>query len=240
MPEMTWLAEHLSTSPLTEEVEGYLLGRGVTDTLIAELGCTTWRLLDSPRTEEDWARRYGPRGEKLVGRLITPLLSPRGQMIGFEARRIDCKVIDRHLLPEAKWNPVWIGLTPRVMQAIWAGADVYVVEGLFDLAALYWLEPKPEVVLSSVTAKLSDKHIEFLRRYCRGYVNMVYDNDETGQQGMFGWKDEQGKRKWGALDRLTHAGLKSRVVPYVGGKDPGELWSKFGVRGLRENFPALL
>jgi hypothetical protein len=158
-------------------------------------------------------------------------------VIGFEARSIVEKKVSRYLLPEAAWNPVWVGMTSDVMGRIWAGSDVWIVEGLFDLFPLEWVVPPTDVVLGSGRAKLTDKHVEFLSRFCRGWVHLVYDNDPTGQKGMHGWTDsETGKRHLGAKDVLHRVGLKCRAVSYLGGKDPGDIWKTGGVPALKAAF----
>jgi DNA primase len=60
---------------------------------------------------------------------------------------------------------------------------VWVSEGFFDASALEWCAPETDVCLASVRAKLTQQHVDFLRRFCRGMVNMLYDNDETGRNG---------------------------------------------------------
>ena len=235
---MNWLAEVLEVCSLTEEVEGYLLGRGAKEETIRALGCKTWQPLRTPYNEKLWVERYGPegRGEYLRGRLITPLYSPRGQVIGFEARSIHRKKITRYLTPEAAWNPVWVGMTPVEMQKIWDGGDVWIGEGQFDIYPLQWIVPEKDATLGSLRAKLTDKHVEFLRRHCRGRVHMVWDNDETGKKGTHGWVDDTGKRRWGALDKLKYVGQRCRAVPIRGAKDPGEIWDRGGEMALRSAF----
>ena len=192
-----------------------------------------------PAPHEDFCNRHGPLGlggprkTPLAGHLTIPLYSPRGALIGFEARGVEEKKLTRFLLPEAQWNPVFIGV-PFGMDRIWQGGSVWIVEGVFDLGALYQAIPKKDAVLSSLRARLTDSHVEFLRRYARDFVNMVYDNDETGQHGTHDWTDSEGKLRWGALTRLSKAGVECRAIPYTGGKDPGEIWERTGTEGLRK------
>lgn len=238
---MSWLAEHLERCTLSEDAEGYALGRGAKESSIEEIGLITWQPLEETPPLEGpdlkfWNKKYGPFGEKLIGWLVWPLRSPRGKIIGFTGRRTDLKIIERYLLPEAAWNPVWTGLTPERMQRIWDGADIWVVEGIFDLLPLEWAIPAKDVVLGSERARLTDKHIEFLRRHCRGWVKMVYDNDETGRRGVVGWYDAEAKaHRQGALSRLERVGLRCQDVRYSG-KDPGEVWKKGGAPAMRAAF----
>ncbi len=235
---MAWLSEALTEMTLTEPVEGYLYGRGAKEETVRELGCVTWRAGESLSQEPLWLQRTGPdgRGEWLDNWLIMPLLGPRGQVLGFEGRRTDVKKFSRWLTPDAAWNPVFAGLTPTAMQKIWAGGDIWIVEGIFDLFALQWAIPDKDVVLASVTATLNRRQVEFLRRFCKGWVHMAYDNDASGKKGTHDWVDDEGKTRWGAIRKLEHVGLRCRDVKYSGGKDPGEIWDRAGAEGVRAAF----
>lgn len=232
---MNWLNDHLKTLILTEAHEGYLLGRGGKDTTISRIDPKTWVPLSEPSPSSDFNGRYGEYGEKLDGWLLWPLISPRGRVVGFSGRPVPDKRIMYFLLREAGWTPLWTGMAPDQMEKIWGGADIWIVEGLFDLFALEWAVPEGGVVLSSQRARLSFKHVEFLRRYCSGWVRMVYDNDDTGRKGVLGWVDDTGRKKWGALQKLERVGVTAVDVPYRG-KDPGEIWSKQGAAGIRAAF----
>ena len=232
---MSWLEQSLATCSLTPEVESYLLGRGAKPVSIQREGIVTWQAQDVPLPDEEFRKRYGSRGEALVGALVCPVRSPRGKLIGFEARSIREKRISDYRLHEAAWNPFFLG-TKNAVEKLWMGGDAWIVEGLFDLFPLEWAVPSTDAVLATVRARLSVSHVEFLRRFCRGLVNMVYDRDETGRKGITGWVDETGKKRWGALQSLGRVGLKCRDVPYGGGKDPGEIWDRGGVEALRKTF----
>ncbi|GAF89268.1 unnamed protein product, partial [marine sediment metagenome] len=71
--------------------------------------------------------------------------------------------------------------------------------------------------------------------FCRGWVHMVYDNDEAGRRGVHGWAEDGGKKHWGAVQKLKHVGLRYQVHRYSG-KDPGEVWNRLGAGGIREAF----
>lgn len=234
----TWLSEALGEMTLTPSVEGYLYGRGAQEGTIRELGCVTWDASKEVSTDKLWLKQFGPegRGEYIDGWLVMPLLGPRGQVLGFEARRTDIKKFHRWLMPDAAWNPVFTGLTPSAMRRIWDGGDVWLVEGTFDMFALQWAMKPEDVVLGTITAALNQRQVEFLRRFCKGWVHVAYDRDEPGQKGTHGWKDDEGKFRWGALQKLKHADLNCREVVYSGGKDPGEIWDGSGAEGIRAAF----
>jgi hypothetical protein len=64
---------------------------------------------------------------------------------------------------------------------------------------------------------------------------MVYDNDDAGKKGMFGWVDETGKKRWGAIQRLERVKVSVDAVRYSG-KDPGDVWSLGGLDKVRAVF----
>ena len=239
---MDWLTEHLNQCSLSEVDEGYVLGRGGKEASIEDIGMFTWQPLENPpplegRAQFFWEKKYGPHGEKLDGWLGWPLLSPRGRTIGFAVRRTDKKIIERYLLPEAAWNPIWTAMTPARMRRIWEGANIWVVEGIFDVLPLEWAVPSGDVVLGSERARLTFKHVEFLRRHARKFVSMVYDNDQTGRRGVVGWYDNEAKRQRpGAISRLERVGVKAVDVSYRG-KDPGEVWKQGGSTAMKAAFP---
>jgi hypothetical protein len=233
-----WLSDALSRCELTEDVEGYLLGRGALERSYRELGCVTWQVpFGESVGDEAFDKRYGPpKGLNLEGWLVCPIYSPKGKVIGFEARNTREKALSEYVMPEGAWNPLWLGLCPAAMERIWAGGDVWIGEGLFDKFPMEWAVPEADVVLATLRARLTDKHVEFLRRFCRGWVHMVYDLDVQGRKATHGWTDPTGKYRWGALDKLRRVDVKCRDVPYTGGKDPGEVWDKGGAAGIRAAF----
>ena len=230
-----WLQQALAACTLTEEVEEYLLGRGAKPETIRAERMVTWSSAPTACPDPDFSKRYGSRGEKLSGFMVCPVRSPRGRLLGFEARNINVKVIQDFRLPESKWTPFMLG-TRRALPKIWAGGDVWITEGLFDLCPLEWLVPPGDAVLATVRAHLGRMHVEFLRRFCRGWVHMVYDRDGTGRKATTGFREDTGKWMPGALENLERVGLRCTDVTYSGGKDPGEIWDKGGVTGLRAAF----
>lgn len=235
-----WLARVLAQAPLGEGCEGYLLGRGATPTHMDDLGLREW-VDPGPSPDPVFNEEFGDdpdrgiRGlSRLRGKLVYPLWGPTGRLLGIEARSWQGeKRISQYMLPEAKWNPVFIGLTARNMRRIWEGADVAIVEGLFDLVAVDRIASKPEawagsrrdcVVLATLRARVTRRHVDFLRRHCRGMVHMVYDNDDTGLKQTHG---DPAKNLWGAIRTLERVGLFCEAVRYTG-KDPGAVWDSGG------------
>lgn len=212
-----------------------------------------WRTPPTPCPIPSFAQRYGAYGENIEGWLVCPLRDGRGGILGFEARCLEAKKVSQYKLPRAFWNPVFIGLR-RAMPKIWAGGDVWIGEGLFDMTALDHIVPERDATLATMTAKLNKSHCDFLTRFMRhlgdpksthtvSMVHMVYDRDEKGRKAMRGFVDGEGKKHWGAIESLNGVNVRCREVPYMcppGCKDPGDLWERFGEDGLRKAFGTII
>lgn len=218
----------MSLLSIEEESLGYLFGRGAKEESIHELRCKTWR---------DFSDIQGIKlkGKIIDGWVIIPLYSPRGKLIGFEGRNTLEKGITQVRLQNSLWNPEWHGMRNSAMKKIWNGADIWVVEGIFDVFPLEWAIPDGDVVLGTVRARMSKKHIKFLQRFCEGWVHLVYDNDDAGKKAAHGWVDDTGKYRWGAAKKMKNNGIKYTIETYPL-KDPGEIWLNFGVEGIKQYF----
>ena len=117
------------------------------------------------------------------------------------------------------------------MPLIWSGAKIWVVEGLFDYAALYRVVPSHETVLATLKAAMTLRHINFFTRFAKGGVYLTYDNDPTGRSAIHG-----GGKKAGILNQLKSHGVKEVVDYRYLGKDPGEVWLKGKDQALRKSF----
>lgn len=232
-----WLLGSISRMNLPEDAEGYMLSRGLREHRIRELGVVVWddRRAVGDAPDPEFADSYKPRASRWNGRLLTPLRSPLGAIIGCEVRSWRGeKQLSQYLLPSAHWNPVFIGMDTTVVGRLRSGGCAWIVEGLFDLAALEHVVPEADVVLATLRARLSPAHVQFLSRFCRAPVRMAYDNDDTGRKQTYGFVDPAtGLRRRGALDYLAQAGVQASPVQYRGGKDFGEIWDSGGVRALR-------
>lgn len=235
----TWLFETLSSLDLPEEVAGFCMGRGIPEARLSDIGVKLWDSRLVPRDCPDSSFEHGRRGQHWDRRIVIPLWGPQQQLLGVETRTWGVgvkKQLCQYLLPEASWNPVFVGLTEGVVRSIWGGSDVWITEGFFDMGAVEHIVERG-VVLATLRARLSPKHVQFLQRTCTGTVHMAYDNDETGRKQTVGYVEAAtGKRRWGALDALRAAGLHAVDEPYRGGKDPGEIWEREGTEGLRRAF----
>ena len=218
------MTKELNEMSLDEPSEEYLLRRGVKRTSFEKMGEVTWTPLTKISPELGFRVKYGDYGQKLEGSLICPIYSPKGEVLGFEARSMERKIISRYLLPKAEWNPIWIAHKDSA-EKIWKGTTVWIVEGRFDLYTMEWVLPPTDVILCSLRASLTPYHINYLQRLNPLQVNIVYDMDETGKKGSFF-----------AQKALNSVSINCEVIDFVGGKDPNEIWSKGGLPLLQKSF----
>ena len=235
-----WLTEALlsSAEDTPPEAEGYVLGRGLPSRLMEEMRVGLWQCPSGQAPDEVFAGRHGATGHRVDRWLTIPLWSPRGRVLGVEFRTWEGeKKVSKYHLPESAWAPVFVGLTPSNLDRIWAGGDVWLVEGVFDLALAH-ATPKRDAVLSTGGAKITSRQVAFLQRFLSPHamVHVVFDMDETGQKMVQGYTHpETGRRVWGVLQRLERAQVQCRSIQYRG-KDPSAVWAVGGARHLRSVF----
>lgn len=236
-----WLAAAVldSSVNLPEEAEGYVLGRGLTYSLMEEMRVGVWNPPSDPAPDSTFRYRYGDTGGRLEGWLVFPVWAPRGRLVGVEFRRWDGeKEVNKHFLPDVSWSPAFMGLTPSALNRIWEGGDVWLVEGVFDLALAH-IVPPGDAVLACGGAKITRSQLSFLQRFMgsNAVVHVAFDMDETGQKMVHGYQHpDTGRRVWGVVERLEKVGVRAQPVSYRGGKDPGEIWEIGGAASLRRSF----
>lgn len=221
-----WLSSHLETCDLSDNHKRDLARRGVDED--TSVSFYTWKRADTPAPCPVFSKNFGPYGEKAQGFLSFPIKSPKGEIIGIEARRAlpdGSKKVYQYRTPSASWNPYMIG-SDRAFQSLWNGSDIWVVEGVFDLVSLEKVVAPCDTVCSTLRAGMDQVTLNMITRFSGkgSTVFIVYDNDETGRK----------KSQW--LNRqLTNEGVRSVVWTYKG-KDPNEVWKAGGERMLRRMF----
>ena len=168
--------------------------------------------------------------------MAIPLRSPLGDIVGLDTREVNTKRITGYRLPKSKWLPVWVQ-SRNASQCLWNGGRAWLVEGLFDLAAIHRVLPFGDAIFATQRAALTINQANHLSRLCKGGVILAYDNDDAGKRGTLGWTDpDSGKRYRGAKDLLQNLGVSEiHVCKYIR-KDPGDVWLRQGARGLQTTF----
>lgn len=224
---MQWLSDCLKEAdPPSDLALDYLEGRGMSQDLIEKAGVKTWLAPSKPCPDQGWNRLYGPYGEIFEGKIVAPIWTARGELLGVEYRSPFKKDFHRLVAESSRWNPLWMGM-PWTMPLIWNQRRVALVEGYYDAVPL-WRAYPDFPVLACNTASVSRTQRIFLSRFV-DEVWFVYDNDPAGHKGA------QAAEK--SLFR-TH---KVRLFVDYGrkGDDPGKVWDRGGLTEVKRVFSFL-
>lgn len=159
--------------------------------------------------------------DKFRNRLMFPIIDVRGNVIAFGGRALGDDAAKYMNSPE---TPVFhkgdhvFGL--NVAKAYGAKDGLILVEGYMDAVSLH-VYGFPNAVAGLGTA-LTDGQASLLKRYA-ACVYVCYDSDDAGQKAA----DK-------AIDILTAAGVKIKVLSYSGAKDPDELLKTKGVESFKQ------
>jgi DNA primase len=169
------------------------------------------------------ARRQTGDGfyDRFRARVVFPILEPGGHVIGFGGRALDDstpKYLNSPETPVYKKGRALFGLA-QATDAIRASRRVVVVEGYFDLLALF--EAGIAEAVAPCGTALTPEHAHRLRRHA-GEVVLLFDGDEAGERAA--------ER---ALPLLLAEGLRVRVAFLPRGEDPDTLLRTRGAEALR-------
>lgn len=218
-----WIASGL-TAPLS--YNDYLSSRGVTES--TSIKFHSWTPPQTPSPCPKFTSTFGALGLRLKEQLLVPIHSPRGVILGFEARQIlpdGSKKVTQYRNHYAQWNPYFLG-AEKAFKTLWAGGDIWIVEGMFDMVSLERVVPSSDAVISTLRAGMDKVSMEMIERFCSQHstIHICYDNDETGRN----------KTEW--LYRLfLKSGLRV-TKPVYRGKDPNEVWKLGGDTLLKRYF----
>lgn len=155
-------------------------------------------------------------------RIMFPILSPKGEVLGFGARTIANENPKYLNSPESEIfhkGKVLYGLN-EAAKHIRIEDQVIVVEGYMDLIALYQFGFK-NVVATLGTALTSD-HAKLLKRSTKNIV-VLFDSDQAGQ-----FAQER------SLPILLSEGLLPKAISLGDNKDPDEFLRKNGAEVFKE------
>lgn len=211
-----------------EEGRQYLAGRGISREIVEEhrLGFApeAWdflaRFLQGQGVPLNHAATLGlvaPRKEaggfydRLRRRVIFPIVSEAGRVIGFGGRIIAPAEGDAPKYLNSPESPVYskgqtlYGLN-IARSAIRETGTALIVEGYMDLLSLH--QAGFRNVVASLGTALTPAQVELLRRFAREVV-AVFDADESGK-----------KATGRSLELFLNAGIPARVVSLPPGSDP--------------------
>ena len=159
------------------------------------------------------------------GRLIFPILSASGRVIGFGARVLNNEEKPKYIntgdtLLYNKRNNLY-GLNQQKSGKL---SDLVIVEGYTDVIGLY--EAGVTNAVASLGTALTTQQARLLKRYV-STVYIAYDGDAAGQNATIR-----------GLDILTTEGLSVRVIVFPDEQDPDEFVREHGKEAfdvLKEN-----
>mgnify|MGYP001181087253 CR=1 FL=1 len=157
------------------------------------------------------------------GRLIFPIESPTGEVIGFGGRVVDPEDKPKYLnSPESPLfhkGKTFYGLY-ETAKFIRSADYSIVVEGYTDLIALYAAGIKN--VVATLGTALTEDHAKLLKRYSKNVV-VLFDGDQAGRVAA--------ER---SLPLLLKAGLYPKGFVLPEGNDPDDFLKEHGVKVLKE------
>jgi len=217
----------------------YLQSRGITDEISKQhllgLADDSWDLLAAKLRAKnvplELAEQLGLLKKRDGGgyydffrdRLMFPILTPRGETIGFGGRALTdggdaAKYINSPDSPIYHKSASVYGLD-RSAGAIRSSDQVVLVEGYMDFIALH--QSGIENVAAPLGTALTPGHVSMLARYTRNQV-LVFDGDEAGKRA--------GLR---ALAVFIDSGIMPRVVVLPAGEDPDSAVRREGADAMR-------
>jgi DNA primase len=161
------------------------------------------------------------QADRFAGRVMFPILSLSGQVIGFGGRilKTDVKTAKYLNSPESvvyNKSKVLYGLF-QAKQEIIKQQKCYLVEGYTDVISLFMSEIR-NVVASSGTS-LTEDQIRMIHRFTED-VTILYDGDAAGI-----------KASLRGIDMILEQGLNVRIVLFPDGEDPDSYSKKHGSSG---------
>ena len=159
--------------------------------------------------------------DKFRNRLMFPIIDVRGNVIAFSGRAFDDSPAKYMNSPE---TPVFHKgsniFSLNIAKQYSAKDGLILVEGNMDAVSLYTYGFKNAV--AGLGTALTDQQAQLLKRYSP-VVYVCYDNDEAGE-----------KAAEKALEILSAAGIKLKVLSYKDAKDPDEFLRKKGAESFKK------
>ena len=215
----------------------YAFGRGLNREIISSFGIgyakESWSdlvdyLKESGFTNDEIVRaglavknEKGNVYDKFRNRLMFPVIDVRGNVIAFSGRALDDSPAKYMNSPETpvfhKGNNIFaLNLAKQTS----AKDGIILVEGNMDAVSLHSYGFQNAV--AGLGTALTDAQAQLLKRYTP-MVYLCYDNDEAGQKAC-----EK------AIETLSAAGIKLKVLSYSDAKDPDEYLKKKGAESFKK------
>lgn len=159
--------------------------------------------------------------DKFRNRLMFPIIDVRGNVIAFSGRALDDSPAKYMNSPE---TPVFHKgsniFSLNIAKQYSAKDGLILVEGNMDAVSLYSYGFKNAV--AGLGTALTDQQAQLIKRYAP-LVYLCYDSDDAGVKAC-----EK------AIDILSAAGIKLKVLSYKDAKDPDEYLKKKGAESFKK------
>ena len=171
--------------------------------------------------------RNGKAYDKFRGRVMFPIINARGKIIGFGGR-----ILGEDKLPNgarlAKYlnspeTPVFdkgSNLFALNLAKNSNERDIILCEGYMDVITVH--QAGITNCVATLGTAITDRQAKLMLRY-GNEILICYDMDEAGTKAALR-----------AIDIITAAGGKARVIRITGAKDPDEYITKYGIAGFKK------
>ncbi len=154
-------------------------------------------------------------------RIVFPLISTTGEILGFSARRLneadERKYVNTSDTPVFKKSKFVFALN---MAKAHSAAELIMCEGCVDAIALH--QAGFNGAVATLGTAITPEQSRTLAKYTKK-IYLCYDSDSAGQTAA-----EKG------IKLLTQLGISSKVVKVTGAKDPDEYIKKYGAEGFQK------
>jgi len=174
------------------------------------------------RKEKDGAHGFSTY-DRFRNRVLFPIADTRGQVLGFGGRVMQDEASPKYLnSPETDlfFKGRSLYALDKARQSATAAGRFYLVEGYFDVIALY--EHGMTNVVAPLGTALTADHVQILRRFVPS-VTLVFDGDSAGVNAALR-----------TLDLFLNSGVDVRVLLLPTGDDPDTYIRANGVDAFLE------
>ncbi len=170
-------------------------------------------------------RRDGKIYDKFRDRVMFPIIDTRGNIIGFGGRIMKEIIKDGYKSPKylnSSETPVFDKGSNLFSLNLAKNSDlkkIILVEGYMDVITVY--QAGITNIVATLGTAITDKQAKLLSRYANEIL-ICYDSDEAGQ-----------KATSRAIEVLSGANVRGRVIRLKGAKDPDEYIKTHGLEAFR-------
>lgn len=158
--------------------------------------------------------------DKFRNRVMFPIFDTRGNVVGFGGRALSDEAKPKYLNSSETMIFNKSTLLFALNKAKYTKSDYMILcEGYMDVIAMH--QAGFDCAVASLGTSLTEQQCGILSRLGKKEVVLSYDSDEAGQRAAAR-----------AINLLSAAGVRSRVLKIEGAKDPDEFIKKYGAEAF--------